>query len=431
MIGRKAYVKYNTLDSREEVENWFKCNEQVYSNRDNYQEAINRLNDFKASKIRKYGKKDGKREYRNIWGHQMYVMIPHAFHNEEDAMKFVKSFMISVNACYKTNKFLYCYNFYTQSKGMYANIICFTRKIYDKVKKKPVVWTSNYYWNPYRNQRSTASDIDAIKLHSKGEPKLDKKGNVIYEEIYVSPVEKRIFTYSSFNIKQLTDRLRSYVNQVSLELVRTVKKYKENMKKFLTSSKRIKNATRYDIARRYAINETINNINSKLNEFYDALIYGYLDDESNIRSFNKILYKINQTIYKNEINYQDNLGNNYYIYLGKKQKFSELKAQLINLEEYIYSLLEDWWETIFSLNVSNLICIDETKQKTEYTDENPKTVKNTTTERTLKILSSFQKNFSASEGNRVFLNKNNNVVIKNQNCEMVLNTKKLLASGEW
>ena len=346
MITRKTYVRYSTIDSKESVKDWFKTVNEIYSNRDdNYTEAVERLVQYKENNLRTYGKNPDKKKYRNIWAHQMIVMIPTEFHEVNTAIKFINEYMIQVHDCYKTNNYLYCFKLFTQGKGMYADIICFTRKIYDTVRKKTVVYTSDYYWNPITKRKAKKTDINAVLLHAKGDPKLDKNGNPIVTDVYVAQVEKKIFKYSNFNINKMTSWLRSIVNDVRLTLIRTVEKLFEISKKYISYPKRIKDASKYEIARRCLKSNFIKTINDELSNCYEHMLFGRFTDgydETN-KSFNKLIYKIDKLVNKTDIEWIDK-GQKTFIYLGSKQKFADFKKELSKLKEYIFILIDEWWK---------------------------------------------------------------------------------------
>lgn len=359
MITKKNYVKYKTLDSQQEIESWVDDENKIFSNRDNYLDAINRLLDYKRSNLRNYGKNPKKKIYRNIWGHQIILMLPHEYHEESTAKKFVEEYMKQLDSCYNSKRYLYCYKLFNQGKGIYADIICFTRKIYDTVRKKTVVYTSDYYWNPVTKRKAKRTDHNAVLLHKKGDPKLDKSGNPITSSIYVAPVEKKIFKYSNFNINKMTSWLRSIVNNVYLTLTRTVEKFIEINKKYISCPKRTENANKLDIARRYLKSSIISNINNELNNRYEAMILGRLTDgvgyvdangkyhnghDENIRSFNQLIYKIDKLVSKTDIQWVDNSGTRISIYLGTKQKFADFKKELSKLKTYIFYLIDEWWK---------------------------------------------------------------------------------------
>lgn len=83
----------------------------------------------------------------------MIVLLPYEFHDKEKAQEFVKEYMIQINSCYKTNNYLYCFKLFKQGKGMYADIICFTRKYYDRKQINMEIWNQDYYWNPVTKKR--------------------------------------------------------------------------------------------------------------------------------------------------------------------------------------------------------------------------------------------------------------------------------------
>ncbi len=140
MITYKNYVKYQTIDSRDDVDKWFDDNNSIYSNREDYIDAVNHLNDYKDKHKRNYGQSPNKKVYRNIYAHSLFVMIPHELHEFEIAKKFVTEYMIQIAGCYKKNNFLYCYKLCRQGKGLYADIIAFTRKVYKTPDEKKVTY---------------------------------------------------------------------------------------------------------------------------------------------------------------------------------------------------------------------------------------------------------------------------------------------------
>lgn len=357
MITYKNYVHYKTFDSKEDVMNYFKGNI-VYSNRDDYELVVERLIAHKESKLRNYGKNPDKKVYRNIWAHEMIVLLPHEFHEVDKAHEFVREYMVQVHSCYKTNNYLYCFKLFRQGKGLYADIICFTRKYYKRKQINTLLWNQDYYWNPITKKRCKKDDPDAVLLHRKGDPKLDKQGNPVVSEVYVAPVEKKIFKYNNFDINKLTSWLRSIVSDVRLALLRTVNKLFEISKKYISSPKRVEN-NRYKIARRYLKSTLINEINTELSVRYEYMILGRLTDcesyidfkgnyhsgyDENIRSFNKLIYKIDKLVNKTDIKWIDNTGKKTFIYMGSKQTFADFKKELKKLKEYVLLLINEWWE---------------------------------------------------------------------------------------
>lgn len=363
MITYKNYVKYQTIDSREEVEKWFDGNS-IYSNREDYIDAVDHLNDYKDKHKRNYGQNPNKKVYRNIYAHSLFVMIPFELHEFKLAKKFVEEYMIQIAGWYKKNNYLYCYRLCKQGKGLYADIIAFTRKIYQTPQENQVLHNSDYWWNPITKKRSTKEDINAILRHKKGDPKLDKKGNPIVTKCYVAPVEKEIFKYQGFNIKSLSTWLKTIVSDVRLTLSRTTAILLEKSKKYISHSKP-HTLSNYDIARSRYKNKLIDQINHQLEIIQESLILGKLTDgiswydkrgtfhtgwNENIKNFHWLIFRIDKIIRKSDITWEKETGEKYFIYIGAKQNFISYKQELSKLKEYILYLIDKWW----SVNICDI-----------------------------------------------------------------------------
>lgn len=360
MITYKTFVEYNTLNTREEVEQWFNDDRTICSNIENHLEIVNNLNDYKDSHKRHYGKNPDKKKYTNIWGHKLVVLIPFEFHESNKASQFINEYMTQIDSEFKQKKYLYCYKFYSQGNGLYADIICFTRKIYSSPKEKNVVWNSDYYWDSVKKHRTKRNNPNAVLLHKKGDLKLDKNGKPIVLKLHVSDVEKGIFKYTNFNIKKLTSRLRRIVNDVRLALIRSVETLTDTYKKFISLIPRKKDATRYFIARKHLRNNLINDINKQLLYYQNALYQCKLCDDlpfydkngyfhyglnKNLHSFNHLIYRINKIVHEDKIVWKKN-GGDVGIYLGGQQSFVSYREELDKLKNYINTLMQHWWDTI-------------------------------------------------------------------------------------
>ena len=116
---------------------------------------------------------------------------------------------------------------------------------------------------------------------------------------------------------------------------------------------------KYKIARRCLKSSLINEINTELSIRYEHMILGRLTDgesyidykgnyhsgyDENIRSFNRLIYKIDKLVNKTDIELIDNTGKKTLIYIGSKQTFADFKKELKKLKEYILYLINEWWE---------------------------------------------------------------------------------------
>lgn len=358
MITYKRYVKYNPIDNREFIENWLDINDDtaIYSNRSDYRDVAEYLLAYKEQKKRKYGN-PGKKLYRNIWGHNIIILLPFEFHEEAAATKFVKEYMIQLHRCYKSNSYLYCFKLFSEGNGVYADILCFTRKFYSKPLVEEKTWNSDYYWNPLLKRRTTKCDPNSVLLHKKGDLKLDKDGNKVIQTYYVSQIEERVFEYNR-HISKMGNYLRSLINDVRLTLLRTVDIYTDNKKKYLSYYPNIKDQNGLEIARTCLKNKLIKDINTELARYQDYMYAGgfldndgyWLDNEyhtgwnENIKSFWQLIYKIDQKIRKNNIFFNKKYDRGKIeIYVGSKQTFASLRKELNVLKSCISSMLEEWW----------------------------------------------------------------------------------------
>ena len=357
MITYKTFVEYNTVSSRDTIEDWLNDDNVIYSNRNDFAEKIEQLNDYKESVRRNYGKKKEKKVYTNIWAHYLRVMIPLEFQNIKDAKKFVTEYMVQVSSCYKERYYLYCYKFLTKGKGMYAEIICWTRKIYDIPETDYVKYQKDYWWNPITKKMAKKNSENAVLLHRKGDLKLDHDGNKIEKKLYVAPVEKEIFKYKYGKINSLTRWLRSIVNDVRLSLIRTVDMLADTYKKFISLVSRKKDVSNFWIARKYLKNNLISKINCKLLYFQNALYDGYMLDssidicgwEGNLKTFNTLIYKIDKLCHSKKISAKKTEYGavvEIFIDLTGKQSFVSYREELEKLKEYIDYLLDEWWISV-------------------------------------------------------------------------------------
>lgn len=334
MITFSDYVCYSTLNSREDVEAWIKDGNSVYSNNENYLSIVEHLLKHKDQNKRNYRPRGSKQSYNNIYAHRILVMLPKNM-NECEISKFVQTYMCAVDSLYRNSKFLYLYKAYTQGKGQYADIVCFTRKFYKKKQKKLIVWDQNYYWNPKTKRRSIKEDPDAVLLHKKGDPKLSSEGKKQYAEYYISLKEEQIFKYKSF--KRFTSRLKKAVKYTRQLIFRDF--YNEQIKYFsyLTVLKKFTVLKKRKIEIK---NSLIQRINMRIYEYQKSLLNGYFYSDVE-KEFHKLIYKIDKLLHSSSFKDATTKNN---IYLGNRQSFASLNENIDLLEEYISTLLDNWWE---------------------------------------------------------------------------------------
>lgn len=334
MITYNEYVSYHTLNNREEVLAWIKKDNTIYSNNDNYLSIVEHLLNHKEQTKRDYQPRGNKRSYNNIYAHRIEVMLPKSITNNELA-DYISTYMSAIDSLYKSNRYLYMYRTYKQGTGLYADIVCFTRKFYKRKQKKLIVWDQDYYWNPVTKKRCKKDHPDAVLLHKKDDLKLDSNGNKQYTSYYVSLKESQIFKYKSF--KRFINRLKKAIKYTKQLLYRDY--YNSQIKYFsyITIDKNISILKKRKIEIK---NNLIKRINISIYKYQTDLINGYFYDEVE-KEFHKVIFKIDKLLHDTTIKDTDTNSN---VYLGFKQSFASLNNNIDILEENINYLLNNWWE---------------------------------------------------------------------------------------
>ncbi len=202
MISQNIYIRYETFNSKNEVEIFLKESECLHSNKESYKEDVKKLISYKEKHLKKYKNEN---KYRNIYAYHIKVLIPDEIKNMKD--EFVKKYMLKVDKRFKKN--LYIYYFVKEGLGEYVHIMAFTRYVYKKPKKMIKTYNRDFYYNSETKKLCLKNDPNAILKAKKGEPILDKEGNKQFELREVSTKEDRIFVYR--DIKELTKRLKEAV----------------------------------------------------------------------------------------------------------------------------------------------------------------------------------------------------------------------------
>lgn len=343
MVTYGEFIKYEKLTTRDEVMKWIKDTDNIYSNLEDYESKVEILCSYKDSVKRKYGKDPTKKLYKNIYAHELTVMLPTMLSSDEQH-KLVKDFMISIDPLYKTKYFLYCYKFINQSKGLYAKIIAFTRKIYKRKQKRLLKWDSDYYWNPVTKRRCKPFDEDAVLLHKKGDPKLDKDGNNQYTVYFCSACEREIFKYSSFSM--LIKRLKKCIQYVKNCFFRTC----DNRKflAYITVGKNITVLSKRKVQLKNAAIKRINEMISGYQAYFDSRcnlidyddLFNY-DNKELRKEFYHLIHRIDVIMHSNE--WTDPVSGGK-VNLGLKQSFTVYRDHLSLVEDYLTQQIWNWWD---------------------------------------------------------------------------------------
>ena len=251
----------------------------------------------------------------------------------DNKKKFVEHYMKALDYCYSTKYYLYCYKFVSEGNGSYAKILCFTRKIYKRKQKKLITYNSDYYWNDETKKRCSKKEPNAILLHKKGDPKLDKEGNQIYQYFFCSPVEKEIFKYTSFN--KFLKMLKKCVEYVKRTLLKAYNK--RRFFSYITTPKKVSILSKRKITIK---NQLINTLNREMynvpSEYFDDSIshmgFNKIFDRDNYllrKSYYRMIKKIESALRSDKF---ENPYSNEVIDLSLYQNFAKYRENLNELE---------------------------------------------------------------------------------------------------
>ncbi len=363
MIVYGEYVQHENLHSKDEVHEWLiDENSKVYSNLENYLSIAETLCNYKDSVARKYGKNINKKRYQNIYAHELTIMLPQNL-DADTKCKFVAEYMKSLDYCYSTKYYLYCYKFVNQGEGSYAKVLAFTRKIYKKKYRKLITYTSDHYFDTVNKRRCKKDDLNACLIHKKGEAKLDKDGNKIYQDYYCSPIEKEIFKYSSFS--KFLKKLKKHVRYVKMKMLKIYNH--QRFFSYVTTSDKISVLSKRKITIK---NKAIKNINFALcnvcigfdedgNEKYmDRL--SFFDERQNVESFDKLFNKQNYLLKRkfysmirkidkiiHSTKWHDPVTGRT-LNLSLKQSFTRFNENIHDLEDILIQMIDNWfYENVF------------------------------------------------------------------------------------
>ncbi len=341
MITTGNFVQYEKRTSKKDVHDWFNAtDDEVFSNQEEPESLAETLCIYKDSVKKCYGSKADKKAYKNIYAHELIIMLPQNM-DLESKHKFVNEYMYALDACYKSKYYLYAYRFYEQGEGSYVNILVFTRKIYKRKHSEMLVYDSDYYWNPKTKKRCKKGE-DAVLLHKKGDPKLDDEGKYQFTEHLCSLKEKKVFKYTAFN--RLINTLKKYVGYVKMKLLRNYDKRR------LVSYIAVKDCSILSKRKLQLRNNMIKKINYELSKYAD-----YFDPKRNVIHFDNYFYSDNKRLRKRFYtllkrvddlvhcnNYSDE-NKNIYIDMRLRQGFVSYKENLAALEDIVISIIEQWW----------------------------------------------------------------------------------------
>lgn len=285
MISQNVYVRFNTLNTRDEVLEFINQNGAINSNVKGWNEGLIKYLNYKDRHLKKYTEESN---YRNIYAYQLIVLVPIELQKQKD--EFVKKYMENVDKRFKRN--MYIYRFIKKGKGLFAEILAITRYIYKKPKKVVKKYKRDFYYDSTTKKLCLKNNPNAVLKRKKGSHVVDEDGNIVYEVQEVSDKEDRIFVYKK--IQELTERLKESV-------VLTI----NQMTSFPVLAKVVSRITIEDDDSKYIKinkrkrNDGIRKINKKIIGFIESMVMGRIVDSNDINEKqNRFISKVDEMIHK-------------------------------------------------------------------------------------------------------------------------------------
>lgn len=273
MISKNVYLRFDTFDSEQSVLNFIKEEQNFHSNSKTWKSDIEKLLRYKNNHLRKY---DEDNQYRNIYGYYLKILVPTDMKKRVD--EFAKKTMVEIDRRFLRN--LYVYQTIKQGRGIYIEIICFSRYVLKRVEKRTKTYKRDYYYD-FKTMRLCKKDNpNAVLKSKKGEPVLDQNGKKQFEIVEVKQVEDRIFVYKT--IQKLTERLKKAV-------IKVIKNDKYHFFIVSVISRITVNDNDSDDIKRckQRRNQEIKKINAMIRSFVDHMILGKFASEDEIGVINE------------------------------------------------------------------------------------------------------------------------------------------------
>lgn len=300
MITNGAYVLYKTFNSSEAVNEWINEGTPLISNRANFIDEIKLLNDWKDEHRRDYKpRKDGKRAYVNIYAHQLTFLIPHEVEKEQWDT-FVKKYAEAISPKYRSGKkkpaLLWVAKYFTINEANYAELVCFSRKVYEQTRMKFKKYNQDY-WFDSKGNRCKKTTKGAVLKCKKGDYVLDEHGNKVKVVSKVKNVEEDKNTFRYSNFEKFTYRLKKKWLKVAQKM--------SDRKQFLLISKTtIKENESQTMRKSYLkLNKNIDEINTILKNYQTGMKDGGFDTDDIYKSLYKMMNEVDYMIHKKYVEF--------------------------------------------------------------------------------------------------------------------------------
>lgn len=289
MESNKTFIRYFTFDTRESIADYISGDNVIKSNYDDYISMIEKLVSYKEGHMNNYLIRRNGLSYRNVYAHGLIVAIPSEImvnkYNE-----FIEKYIHSIDKRFKA--LLWVYKIKKAGKGVYAEIMLFSRYVHKEERKVNDRYNQDYYYDSKTGKRCRKDHPNAILKAKKGSCKIDENGSPVMKLRSVKEVEERVFKFRNFN--KYMKKLKKKLLQVAMKFSAAIEFNKTISKHTIKDEygNPVKKAMR-------VINRKIDKINEVLLQYQDSIRKGKIDqtDPEIFPLFNLMLRNIDNLIH--------------------------------------------------------------------------------------------------------------------------------------
>ena len=290
MISNNTFTLYETVKSRNELENFINEGTPVISNHDKWEDQIKHLADYKDEHKKEYKQRKNGRTYNNNYAYNLVILIPFEV-EKENWNDFVKTYMHFIDPRFD-KKLLWICKYKTINFANFAEIICFQRKVYKTPKRRKKKYNRDYYYDSQTGKTCKPFSPNAVLKAKKGQCYIDKKtGEPVTKLQHVKDKEERIFVYKNFD---------SFIYKLKSKYIKAKKEFLPETKIYqLISRITIKNEDS-DSLRKNKIkkNGSINEINKIFMSYQDGINNGGFSNIEDIyKLFRQLLNDVDEMIH--------------------------------------------------------------------------------------------------------------------------------------
>ncbi len=331
------YINYESIHDQKQI--WEFINQcKVYSNFHDYETMSKQLIEYEKGRKLQGNKK-------KVFAVHLMIMLPLNI-TKNEKHQIVNEFMMNISFLYK--RILYLYAFEKIGKGDYVHIIAFQRQIYKEKKRIPKVYKRDMFVDKVNGRTCSQDNLNAVHVCKKGCPIKDKNGNVVYEEVYLSPKKYRFLNFKDdSDIVKKKNKFNSFRDRLNSKLIKAITKIVEKTIYLKLCHKRFRKNGNSISKRILLYNSYISRINIKLQNVQKIFGFrGVVDSRPSAwKRFERVFYSLVQIIKNGFISLH-----NHHINIDPSKRISNdnFKNNLEVLEKIATAKINKWYKEEFN-----------------------------------------------------------------------------------